>query len=134
MKHTIYTGQKNFIFSTSAGVQVDRIDEAIKAIVEEYAKIRSDKVPEEELQKAKNYMKGKMVLRLEDSEQQAHLLGKYELLHGSIMSPSKIMKALDAVTVDQIHEVAKEILAQDRLRVGVIGPYDNKARFEKLLK
>lgn len=134
----ISTSSDNFvdtgIFSTSAGVQVERIDDAIKAIVEEYAKIRKSKVPEEELQKAKNYMKGKMVLRLEDSEQQAHLLGKYELLHGSIMSPAQIMKALDAVTVEQIHAVAKDILAPDKLRIGVIGPYDNKARFEKMLK
>ncbi|MFC1600157.1 M16 family metallopeptidase [Patescibacteria group bacterium] len=134
----INTSSDNFvdtgIFSTSAGVQVDRIDDAIQSIIQEYAKIREAKVPEEELQKAKNYMKGKMILRLEDSEQQAHLLGKYELLHGSIMTPADIMAELDKVTVDQIHEVAKEILAQDRLRVGVIGPYDNKARFEKLLK
>lgn len=134
----ISTSSDNFvdtgIFSTSAGVQVERIDDAIKAIIEEYAKIRAAKVPEEELQKAKNYMKGKMVLRLEDSEQQAHLLGKYELLHGSIMTPSEIMKGLDSVTVEQIHEVAKDILAPDRLRIGVIGPYDNKARFEALLQ
>jgi len=134
----INTSSDNFvdtgIFSTSAGVQVERIDDAIKAVVEEYAKIRDSKVPEEELQKAKNYMKGKMVLRLEDSEQQAHLLGKYSLLHDTIMTPEEIMKALDKVTVEQIHEVAKDVLAHDRLRVGVIGPYDDKTRFEKLLQ
>lgn len=133
----IHTHTDNFIdagiFSTGAGVQLERIDDAITGILGEYDKIRSTKVPEEELQKAKNFMKGKMILRLEDSEQYAHLLGKYELLHDELLTPGQIMAELDKVTVEDIHRVAGEILKPENMKAGVIGPYDDKGRFEKLL-
>lgn len=133
----ISTSADNFvdtgIFSTGAGVQVDRVDEAVEGIVAEYAKIRETKVPKEELQKAKNYFKGKMVLRLEDSEQYAHLLSKYELLHGSMMTPAEIDAEIDKVTADDVLRVARDILSKQNLRVGVIGPYEDKERFKKLI-
>jgi len=133
----ISTHSDNFvdagIFSTGAGVQLGRIDEAITGILEEYRKIRSEKIPEKELQKAKNFIKGKMILSLEDSEQYAHLLGKYELLHNRTMTPETIMSEIDKVTVDDIYRVADGILKPENMKIGVIGPYDNKSRFEKLL-
>jgi predicted Zn-dependent peptidase len=133
----IRTASDNFvdagILSTGCGVQLKRIDEAISAILEEYKKIRNEKVTRKELEKAKNFMKGKMVLRLEDSEEFAHLLGKYELLHNEIMRPEEIMKELDAVTEEDIHRVAQDLLKPERMHLAVIGPYDKKARFEKLL-
>lgn len=134
----IHTHSDNFvdagIFSTGAGVKLKGIDDAITGILAEYDKIRSKKIPEEELQKAKNFMKGKMILRLEDSEQYAHLLGKYELLHNDLMSPQEIMDKLDEVTMEDIHRVAQDILKPENMKIGVIGPYDDKERFEKLLK
>lgn len=133
----IHTSTDNFkdtgIFSTGAGIQVARIDEAITAILAEYEKIRKEKVPQSELEKAINFMKGKMVLNLEDSEEYAHLLGKYELLHGEVMRPEEILKKVEKVGVDDIHRVASDLLSPEKLKIGVIGPYDEKERFEKLL-
>lgn len=134
----IHTQSDNFkdagIMSTGAGIKLGSINDAIKAILLEYEKIRKEIVSDEELQKAKNFIKGKMVLRLEDSEQYAHLLGKYELLHDTIIRPEDIMKEFDKVTPEDIQRVAKDILSPERIKIGVIGPYDNKERFEKLLR
>ena len=121
------------IFSTGAGVQIGGIDDAIQGILQEYEKIRTEKIPEKELQKAKNFMKGKLVLSLEDSEQFAHLLGKYELLHDTLASPQDIMEKVESVTVDDVYRVAQDILKPKNMHIGVIGPYDDKKRFEKLL-
>ncbi|MBN1494333.1 insulinase family protein [Candidatus Peregrinibacteria bacterium] len=133
----IHTSSDNFkdtgIFSTGAGIQVSRIDEAVQAILAEYEKIRAEKIPQAELEKAINFMKGKMILNLEDSEEYAHLLGKYELLHGKIMRPEEILKEVEKVTVEDIHRVASQILAPENLKIGIIGPYDEKGRFEKFL-
>lgn len=134
----IHTQSDNFtdsgIMSTGAGIKLRSIDDAIKAILLEYEKICKKKVSDEELQKAKNFIKGKMVLRLEDSEQYAHLLGKYELLHDKILRPEDIMKAFDQITPEDIQRVAKDILSPEKIKIGVIGPYDDKERFEKLLR
>ncbi|MBU1019163.1 MAG: pitrilysin family protein [Patescibacteria group bacterium] len=110
------------IISTSAGVDIKRVDEALAAIKEEYAGVREKDVPKAELQKAKEYMKGKIVLRLEDSEEMAHLLSKYYLLYGEVRTAEEVIKAIDAVKAEDLRRVAKELLAEDRLKTAVIGP------------
>ncbi len=121
-------------FSTNAGVSLERIDQAIVAVVGEYKKALASPVPATELTKAKEFLKGKMVLRLEDSEEYAHLLGKYELLYKDVKTPEEIMKMVDEVTAEELHQVAKEIFREDKLRLAVIGPYEDEERFAKLLK
>ena len=121
-------------FSTNAGVSLDGIDKAITAIVEEYKKVLTEPVPEAELLKSKEFLKGKMVLRLEDSEEYAHLLGKFELLYGNVETPEEIMKMVDAVTVEDLGRVARDLFKEENLRIAIIGPYDDEERFLKLLK
>ncbi len=120
-------------FSTSAGVDLKRIDDAIVAIIEEYRKIKEEVIDDAELTKAKEFMKGKIILRLEDSEELGHLMGKQALLYPDISSVDRILEKIDAVTVEDVHRVANDLLQEDKLRLAVIGPYNDKARFEKLL-
>jgi len=118
---------------TNAGVDLNRIDDAVKGIIEEYRLLRDEGVKEAELKKAKSYVKGKMVLNLEDSEEYAHLLAKYSLLHGEAKSPEEIAVAVEAVTVDDVMRVAHDLFKADKMKICAIGPYDDKARFEVLM-
>lgn len=120
-------------FSTSAGVAIGKIDEAVKAILEQNDKIIAGDISDAELNKAKNFLKGKMVLRLEESAEFAHLLAKFELLYGELRDPETLMKKLDAVTLAEVNQVAKQVLKRENLKLAVIGPYDNPQRFEDLL-
>ncbi|MBI4994985.1 insulinase family protein [Candidatus Peregrinibacteria bacterium] len=122
------------IISTRAGVDVKRIKLAVQAICEEYKKIRGEKIPAAELKKAKEYLKGKFALRLEDSEEFAHLNGKQELLHAKIKTPEQIAKAIDRVTAADIARVSADLFKAKELRLAVIGPYENKEEFEEILK
>jgi len=110
--------------STAAGVDNKRITEALKAIKEEYRLIREEIVPAKELRKAKDYMKGKIVLGLEDSEEMAHLLGKYELLYGEIKDVDEVLAEIEAVSAEDINRIAKDLLAEENLKVAVIGPVE----------
>lgn len=121
------------LISTRAGVALDRADQAVKAIVAEYAEIAKGPVPEGELQKAKDYYKGKMVLKLEDSEEYAHLLGQKEVLYGKVVTPEEIEAAIGKVTVKDVWRVAKDLFKPDRIYLAGIGPWGEKARFEGLL-
>lgn len=122
------------IISTRAGVDTKRVKLAAEAIVEEYKKIRGEKVPTAELKKAKEYLKGKLVLRLEDSEEYAHLIGKQELLHKKVKSPEEIMKKIDAVSVADIARVSADLFKPEALRLAAIGPVEDKKEFEEVLK
>ncbi len=122
------------VLSTRAGVDLKRVDLAVEAIVEQYHLVRDEGVPEAELQKAKDYLKGKMVLKLEDSEEFAHLLAKYEVLYGEVRTPEEITKEIDAVTVKDVGRVAKDLFQEGRLYMAGIGPWTDEGRFGKLLK
>ena len=119
---------------TNAGVDLKRMEEAIVGIIEEYRKVRDEEIPAAELKKAKSFLKGKMVLSLEDSEEFAHLLAKYELLRGGSKDPSEIIKLIDAVTVADIARVAQDLFVEDKMRLAVIGPYTDKDKLQALLK
>ncbi|MBI5421756.1 insulinase family protein [Candidatus Peregrinibacteria bacterium] len=121
------------VISTSAGVDLKRVDLAITAILEEYRKITEEKVSEAELTKGKEFMKGKIILRLEDSEEYAHLMGKQALLYPKIENVNHILQQIDAVTADDILRLSRELFQEDKFRLALIGPFEDPAHFEKLL-
>jgi predicted Zn-dependent peptidase len=121
-------------FSTNAGVTLDSIDKAISAIVNEYKVIMENPVSAAELTKAKEFVKGKMALRLEDSEEYAHMIGKYELLYGTSRTPDEIFAKIDAVESKDLSLVAREIFDDKKMYLAVIGPYADEEKFAKLMK
>ena len=120
-------------FYTRAGVDVTRIKDAIKAIVEEYKKIAGEVVPESELKKGKEFLKGKLVLSLEDSESVAQMHALNELLYDKIKTLADISANIDKVTAEDVKRVAQDILKDNLIQLAVIGPYEDKAEFEALL-
>ena len=121
------------VISTSAGVDLKRVELAIGAIMEEYRKITEEKVSEAELTKAKEFMKGKIILRLEDSEEYAHLMGKQALLYPKIETVNQILKKVDVVTADNVLRLSRELFQEPRFRLALIGPFEDPSHFEKLL-
>jgi len=119
--------------TTSAGVDLTRVDMAIEAILEQYQRIASEPVSEAELKKGKEFMKGKIILHLEDSEEYAHMMGKQALLYPTVRSVDEILKRIDAVTVADIQRIAKQLFVEEKLRLALIGPFDDEAHFANLL-
>lgn len=124
------------IISTRAAIDTDRIDEAIEAMIEVYKNLRDFGLSEIELNKAKSCLKGKILLKLEDTEEFAHLLGKFDLLYGKYMTPKQITDEIDKVTLQDINDMTKDLFTQENLKCAVIGTFedDEKERFEKLLR
>jgi len=121
-------------FSTGAGVSVDKVDRAVESIMEQYRKVAEEGVTLQELEKAKAYLKGKIILRLEDSEEYSHLIGKYELLQNTLMSIEDFLARIERVSLKQINTLTKNLFKEDVFRLAVIGPYEDQKHFEKLLK
>jgi predicted Zn-dependent peptidase len=118
---------------SQAGVDINRIDDAVATIAAELRKIAAAPLPAEELEKARNFAKGRFVLSLE-SPQGLMMFGlRKEVLERKLPDPDEVLRALDAVTSEDVERVASELIATDRLRLAVIGPFDDAARFEPLL-
>lgn len=118
-----------------AGIDPKRTEEAIKVIIEEYQAITSDtkKITEEELQKAKEFLKGHFVLDLEDSRSVASFYAHQELLEKTIENPAQIISQIEDVTLDQVTKAAKTYLSNP-ISLAVVGNFPNGQKFEELIK
>ena len=118
---------------SQAGVDISRIDEAVTTIADELRKAAAEPIPAEELEKARSFANGRFVLGLE-SPQGLIVFGlRKEVLEGRAPDPEEVLAALDAVTGEDVQRVARDLLHDERLRLAVIGPFDDAARFEALL-
>jgi predicted Zn-dependent peptidase len=100
-----------------AGVDINRIDEAVTTIVNELKRIAEERVPADELEKARNFAKGRFVLQLE-SPQGTIMFGlRREVLEGRAIEPQEVLDGLDAVTADEIQRVAQQLIADEALRL-----------------
>lgn len=117
-----------------AGVDPKRVDAAIKTVVDEYQKIqKKGEITADEVKKAKEFVKGHFILELEDTKSIATHYASEELLEKEIQNPDEIMKKLDEVTVDQVHEVAVKYLEKQPLNLALIGDFEDQDRFKKLI-
>jgi predicted Zn-dependent peptidase len=115
------------------GVDIQRVDEAITVIAEQFRLMASELVPSDELEKARALAKGRFVLQTE-SPNGLLLFGlRREVLEGEAVEPSELLAGLDAVTAEDVQRVAQDVIASQGMRLAVIGPFDDPARFEKLL-
>jgi len=119
---------------TRAGIDNKNIDKGIRAILREYRKVSQQMVGKEEIQRAKDYIKGKMALSLETSDALASFYSMQELLKGEILTPKQIFQKIDEVKARDILTVAQDIFQPEKLNLALVGPFKDKKRFEKLLK
>jgi predicted Zn-dependent peptidase len=119
--------------STRAGIDQSRLHEAIQAIAHEYLLCAKEGVTEDELTRAKEYLKGKITLNLEDSEERAHFYGKQQLLYPAVRDLPEYFREIDKVTKDRVDALAKRLLRPEEFRLVVIGKEDNKAKLESVL-
>jgi predicted Zn-dependent peptidase len=116
-----------------AGVDIGRIDDAVSTVAAELRKIAAEPLEADELEKARNFAKGRFVLQLE-SPQGLMMFGlRKEVLEQRLPDPDEVLHGLDAVTSDDVARVATDLIASDRLRLAVIGPFDDASRFDALL-
>jgi predicted Zn-dependent peptidase len=119
---------------TQAGIPHKNIGEVIKLILKEYKDIRTRKVSDQELKKAKDYLKGISTLRLESSDAQTSFYSLQELLSRKILTPREKFAKLDKVTLSDVQKVAQNIFRPEKLNLALIGPHKDKSKFQKLLK
>jgi predicted Zn-dependent peptidase len=112
-----------------AGVDINRIDEAIEVIVEQFNRMADEEVPADELEKSRSMVKGRFVLRTE-SPQGLIMYGlNREVLEGQVLEPDELLEKIDAVTAEDVQRVAQDLIAHDKLNLAVIGPFEDDERF-----
>jgi predicted Zn-dependent peptidase len=112
---------KSGSFAIYAGVDPQKIENAVAAILNEMSKIKQG-ILANELIRAKELSKGRLYLRFEDSQNVALWYGSQEILMREILDIDDVISIVDAITIDELKEVAEEIITDSSLNLAVTGP------------
>jgi predicted Zn-dependent peptidase len=116
-----------------AGVDINRIDDAITTIATEFDRLAEEPVGSAELEKARNYAKGRLVLSLEDPKGMIMFGLRSEVLEGRVREPDEVLAGFDAVTAEDVQRVAQDVIRGERFNLALIGPFEDADHFEQLL-
>jgi len=117
----------------SAGVAPENGPRAIQAILGELKRIQDEPVPDGELNRAKEYTKGRLMLRMEDTFANASWVGQQEVLDHRILTLEQVLKEIDAVRGEDIQRLARELFRPERLVLAAVGPKADPERLRNLL-
>lgn len=134
VRTTVDLYQETGFIAASAGLNLEKVKEAVGVIREEFEKLAGGDVSEEELRKAKEMVKGRTILRLEDSRAVASWYGDKLLLEGRVETPSETFTKIDKVGLEDIQRVAKRLFLPQKANLAIIGPYEREEEFLDLLK
>jgi predicted Zn-dependent peptidase len=119
---------------TQAGIakDVDKVKVAVLATLAEHKNMAKGLFSEDDITRAKEMLKGRLLLSMEDSFNIAHFFGNKKLLENKIETPQEIIKEILAVKKEEIVDLAKELFTKDKLNFALIGPFETKG-FENIL-
>ncbi|MCH9017732.1 MAG: insulinase family protein, partial [Chloroflexi bacterium] len=115
------------------GVEPSKTNDAVKTIVQEFQGMHTAP-SEQELNKAREYSKGRLLLAMEDTRSVASWLGAQELLQDSVRTPEEVVESLDAVTPADIARVAENFLQDQKMRLAGVGPRGGVKALTRMLR
>lgn len=126
--------QDTGVFNIGAGVQIGKIEEALRVISQELDRIKNQKVGAKELNKAKEYLKGKTTLALEDNQVRLDWFLEHSAFYPKIETPGVVFKKIDAVGASDVQKTASQLFRSQNMTLAVIGPYKSDRQFSKIIK
>ncbi len=113
------------LFTVYAGTRPSNAEEVIRLIQKELNDVAANGAGDDEFAKAKDHLKGQLVLGLESTRNRMTRLGKSELTQGEILSLDELVERIDKVTKDDVARIAAELFKPERMVLTVIGPFES---------
>ena len=103
-----------------AGTSLDSVDEVVRLTVEELRKMKGDRLPEDELRRAKDHLKGSLMLSLENTGSRMSHLARQEIYFGRRFTLDEIIAGIEKVQADDVQRIADDLFTGD-LTISVLG-------------
>jgi len=136
LAYSVYAFAQQFagagVIGFYAGCNPSKSVEVIELIRQELHDVARNGMTHEEIERAKGAVRGSLVLSQEDTGSRMSRIGKSEIVYGEIMSFDDILKAVAAVTPEDIRQIASEFLVKTPT-LALVGPYKSESPFEKVL-
>ena len=132
LAYAVYSYASNYADAGMVGIYAGcapaKVDDVLALVREELMQVASHGIDADELERGKGQLRGGIVLGLEDSGSRMGRIAKADLLHGELLSIDEILARINAVTLDDVRELAAELLAATPA-LAVVGPFDDPDRF-----
>ena len=117
-----------------AGVPPQKAHDVVSAMMEQLNLMREKKVPSAELNKAKEFIKGRILLRMEDTFANASWVGQQEVLEQEVLTVDQVIERVDEVTAIDVQQIAQQLFVTEGLNLAVVGPFKKTEAFERRLE
>jgi len=138
LAYNVYSYSASFAsagyYAIYAGLSSKNAETYIKALLRESAKIGSAYVSKEELERAKQQVKGALIMGLESTANRMSRMGRGLLLLNKVADPEEIVRRIESVTVEQVQELAAKILKPDQVSICVLGPQSELPDFGPIIR
>jgi predicted Zn-dependent peptidase len=132
MAYAVYSFLSHYTDTGQVGVYLgtreENVGPALEITAEQVADVAAGNLAEAELVRAKENMKGRIVLSMESTSTRMSRLGKSLITDSELLSVDRIISEIDAVEADVVCELAAHLLAPARLSVAGIGPSEDRFR------
>ena len=113
------------------GSEPSRSQKSLEAIMGQLSAMREG-FTERELEKAREYSKGRIMLRMEDTRSVAMWQGGQEMLLNKVSKVDDVVSAIESVTLEEVNRVARELVDEKRMNLAVVGPFRSDRRFREV--
>jgi predicted Zn-dependent peptidase len=128
--YSIHSGAQAFadtgIVYVYAATDAQNFAKVLKSILKELRDLKKSGVTAEELKRAKDHLKGSLMLSLESTSSRMNRLAKHELHLGSFLTMDKMLASIDAVKHEEVQALITELLDEDHLALTTLGPLDRR--------
>ncbi len=119
------------VFLISGGVDSQRIEEALTVIIGEIRKISRKNVTKKEISQAKEFLRGQILLSMEDTSHRMLWLGENKLALGRVVPVEETISKIEKVSIGDIRRVAERLFQDNKMNLSLIGPH-KREKIEKL--
>jgi predicted Zn-dependent peptidase len=109
------------MLSVYAGTSLEKAEQLVKSVLEEFRRLKDEPLSEEELRRSKDHLKGATLLALEGTGQRMNSLARYHLYFNRYFTPEELIAMLESVRAEEVQQIANEFFQPGRLAASVVG-------------
>jgi len=109
------------VLAVYAGTSLETAGQVVRSVLDEFRRMKDEPLDEEELRRAKDHLKGSMLLSLEGSGSRMSMLARYHMYFGRHFTPAELIAMLESVTAEEVQQIARDFFDPGRIAASVVG-------------
>ena len=108
-------------FAIYAGTSVESAAKVVESIVKEFRELKQTRVPDDELRRAKDHLKGSLMLSLESTSSRMGNLARQELYFDRFFTLDEMIQSIEDITAEQVQTIAQEFFDPKNITLAMLG-------------